>query len=269
MRNAIFIAACTLLLAGCTAKEIMVTEPVQLNFEIQEVKASKVIFKMDPVNPDACYTYGLCHSSVEEYNLPDKQLAQYFLDTKKENYEIVVKESGSLASFVDISCFRGSRTLRITELASDADFKLVVFQINPKTLEIVGDVICTPIHTLPIEKKDLSFTFQTHGDVMTIIPSDPDCIYYWDYDPTDRIYDDYFTPHGFFYHLLDMFDEYGFMDEVYSKGAEEYDFGKDRLQVGKEYIIVAGACKDGELVSELQVMSFVYVKGKIEIVPYD
>ena len=153
----------------------------------------------------------------------------------------------------------------ITGITPDQDYKLVVFQVNPKDLEIVGDVICTPVHTLPIEMTDLSFTFQTQGDVMTITPSDPDCLYYWDYDSSERIYDDYNGPGGFFYHLLDMFDEYGFMDEVYSKGPEQYDFGKDNLRVGKEYIIVAAACDDGEKTSKLQVLSFIYVRGKIEI----
>ena len=265
MRNALFIAACALLLAGCTAREVLVTEPVNLNFELQEVKRSKIIFKMDPANPDACYTYGLCSPSMEEYNLPDKQLAQYFLEIGIESYETISKNTGTRASFVDINCYRGTRTLRITGLNPDQDYKLVVFQVNPKDLEIVGDVICTPVHTLPIEMTDLSFTFQTQGDVMTITPSDPDCLYYWDYDSSDRIYDDYNGPGGFFYHLLDMFDEYGFMDEVYSKGPEQYDFGKDNLRVGKEYYIVAAACDDGEKTSKLQVMSFIYVRGKIEI----
>ena len=269
MRKAIFIAVCTLLLAGCTAREILITEPVDLHFELQKVKGSKVIFKMDPVSPDACYTYGLCHSSMEEYDLPDKQLARHILDIKKESYENISKNKGSSASFLDVSCFRGTRTLRVTDISPDEDYKLVVFQVNPKTLEVLGNVLCTPIHTLPIEMTDLSFTFETEGDVMTINPSDPDCLYYWDYDPSARIFDDYNSPRGFFYHLLDMFDEYGFMDEVYSKGAEQYDFSKDNLRVGKEYIIVAGACKDGEMTSPLQTMSFIYVRGRIEIKPYD
>lgn len=269
MRNALFIAACTLLLAGCTAKEILITEPVNLNFKLDEVKGSKVIFSMEPASQDACYTYALCHSSIPEYNLPDRQLAQYFLDVKIESYETISKNKGTKASFVDMSCYRGTRTLRITGVTPDQDYKLLVFQVNPKTLEILGDILCTPIHTLPVEMTNLSFTFQTEGEVMTITPSDPDCLYYWDYDPAERIYDDYNGPEGFFYHLIDMFDEYGFMDEVYSRGAEKYDFSEDKLRVGKEYIIVAGACKDGEMTSKVQIMSFVYVKGKIEIIPYD
>jgi hypothetical protein len=269
MRKAIFIAACTLLLAGCTAKEVLVTEPVSLNFELQEVKGSKVIFNMDPASPDAFYTFGLCPSSMEEYDLPDKQLAQFLLDLKKESYEVVSQNIGTTSSFLDFSCFKGARTLRLTDITPDEDYKLVIFQVNPKTLEILGDELCIHFHTLPIEMTDLSFTFETEGDVMTIIPSDPDCLYYWDYDPSARIYDDYNGPRGFFYHLLDMFDEYGFMDEVYSKGAEQYDFSKDNLVVGREYIIVAGACKDGEMTSPLQTMSFIYVRGRIEIKPYD
>jgi hypothetical protein len=271
MRKALFFltAACALILAGCTAKEVLITDPVKLNFELLEVKGSKIIFRMDPANPDACYTYGLFHSSQDIYDLPDRQLAQKLLDAYKEGYEILVKEKGAQASFVDVNCYRGSRTLRITAVQSDQDYKLVIFQVNPKTIEILGDVLCVPVHTVPVPMTDLHFTFQTQGEVMTITPSDPDCLYYWDYDPTERIYDEHLGPNGFFYHLLDMFDEYGFMDEVYSKGAEDYDFSKDHLISGKEYLIVAAACKDGEITSDLQVMSFVYKRGNIVIVPYD
>ena len=269
MRNALFIAACTLLLAGCTAKEILITEPTNLGFKLEEVKGSKIVFTMDPANQDASYTYALCHSSVPEYDLPDRQLAQYFLDVLIESYETISKNKDVTASFVDMSCYRGARTLRINGITPDQDYKLLVFQVNPKTLEILGDVIFTPIHTLPVEMTNLSFTFQTKGEVMTITPSDPDCLYYWDYDPSERIYDNYNGPEGFFYHLIDMFDEYGFMDEVYSRGAEKYDFSEDKLRAGKEYIIVAGSCKDGEMTSKVQIMSFIYVKGKIEIIPYD
>jgi hypothetical protein len=257
------------LLAGCTPKEVFITDPVDLNFALQEVKGSRIIFGMDPDNPDAFYAYGLCHSSMQEFNLPDKELAQYILDVKKESYETIKKSKDLIGSFLDMNCYRGARTLRITGISPDQDYKLVVFQVNPKTYGIVGNVLCTTVHTHPIEKNDLSFTFQTEGDVMTIIPSDPNLIYYWDYDPSTRIYDDYNGPRGFFYHLLDMFDEYGFAEEAYSKGSEKYDFGEDNLLVGKEYLIVAGACKDGEMTSDLQVASFVYVRGEIEIKPYD
>lgn len=269
MRNAFIIAACSLLLAGCTAKVVLITEPVDLNFELQEVRGSRIIFKMDPTNPEACYTYGVCHKSLEQYNLPDKQLAQYILDVYIESYETKDKNKDVTASFIDMSCYRGSRVFRIKSITSGQDYKLVVFQVNPMTLEILGDVVCTPVHTPALEMKELSFTFQTKGEVMTITPSDPDCIYYWDYDTGERIYDDYNGAEGFFSHLIDMFDEYGFVEEVYSKGPEEYDFSADRLRVGKEYLIVAGACKDGEVVSDVTVASFMYVKGKIEINPVD
>lgn len=267
MRNAFFIAVCTLLLAGCTAKVVLVTEPTNLNFELQEVKGSRIIFKMDPANPEACYTYGVCHSSIEEYNLPDKQLAQHILEVAIESYENKEKIQDVTASFVDISCYRGSRVFRIKNITSGQDYKLVVFQVNPKTLEVLGDVVCTPIHTPSLEMVDLRFSFQTNGEVMTITPSDPNCIYYWDYDTSERIYDDNNGPKGYFSHLIDMFDEYGFMEEVYSKGPEEYDFSEDRLRAGKEYLIVAGACKDGEVVSNVTVASLMYVGGKIEIKP--
>lgn len=77
--------------------------------------------------------------------------------------------------------------------------------------------------------------------------------YYWDYDRESRVYDNYNWPYGYFYSLVDMYDQYGFVDKVYSQGPEDYDFSGDWL-------------KDGEITSRVSALTLLYKDGKMEII---
>ena len=266
MRKFLFISTCTLLLAACTGKEILVTDPVDLNFKLEEVQGSRIIFSADPTNPDACYAYGIIHYSVEDlYNMGDRELAEYLIERDKQSYETRKEYGELLGSFVDYCCYRGGRTLRITNILSDTDYRLLVYQVNPKTCELLGNVVSVNLHTLPVSKQEMHFSFEVQGDKMTITPDDPERTYYWDYDLQSRIYDNYMSPFAFYYSLLDMFDEYGFMKEVYSKGVEVYDFEPDRLIEGELYVLMASACEDEEITSQVTELTFVCQNGKITI----
>ena len=96
----------------------------------------------------------------------------------------------------------------------------------------------------------------------------PDRPYYWDYDSTARIYNTYFLPYTFFYDLVDMYDQYG-VSKVNSIGEESYDFSEDNLIEGWSYTLTAGACEDGEIVSEVSILSLKYQNGKMEITSED
>lgn len=266
MRKLIIFSACTLLLAGCTAREVTVTDIVPLNMEIQEVKGSKVIFTMDPANPDAWYMYGLFNESTEAYRMNDAELARLDLKLAQDSYEIKKEaQEGFMTSFLDMYCMRGSRTLRATNLAPDTDYRMLVYQVNPKTQEpMVDNILSTTVHTRPVEEKDMDFTIGFDGFQLSIVPSDPDRIYYWDFDLAERIYDNYLRPRYYFYSLLDMFDEYNFMDEVYSKGSEVYDLKKDNLIEGAAYTLVAGATVDEEITSPLTLVTFTYSASGIQ-----
>ena len=267
MRKSFILSVFALLLAACTGKEIIITDPVDLNFKLEEVQGSRVIFSMDPANPDACYSYGIIHHSVEEqYNMGDRELAEYFISIDKLSYETRKEYGEILGSFTDFSCYRGERTLRETNLRPDSDYRLLVYQVNPKTYEVLGKPVSTLVHTLPIASEDLDFTFQVQGEKLTIIPSDPSRTYYWDYDLQTRIYDNYMSPFAFYYSLLDMFDEYGFMQEVYSKGTEVYDFASDRLVDSEVYILVASACEDEEITSQVTQLTFLYKNNELTII---
>lgn len=266
MRTAIVTAALSLLLGACTSVQIVVTAPIPLNVNLEQVKGSKIIFSVNPENQDATYGYSICSEEGDIYPLGYREQALATIKLWEDSEYNKSIYSPSEASFQDMYFYRGSRTIRINNLRDDKDYKLIVFQVDPLTHEILGDVYGQQIHTLRLEKKDLTFTFQTQGEVITIIPSDPERIYYWDFDPIRRIYDNYFWPTGFLYDLLEMYDQYGFSKEVYSVGAEQYDFSRHHLVDGEEYLLVASACEDGEITSQVTVLDFSYTAGSIQII---
>ena len=51
------IASAVLALAGCTPKDILITEPVDIRFQIDKGKGTKVFVTVNCESPNACYAY--------------------------------------------------------------------------------------------------------------------------------------------------------------------------------------------------------------------
>lgn len=258
--------ALVLLLVGCTGKDIMVTTPVDFTFKIDQVKATKVKFTVDISNPDAHYGYFIANLNMVEVDfahMTDKQLADYWRDLQKEDYEARAEQRPFGATLADVSCYRGNRTLKRTYLSTDTSYRLVVFQVNPKDFTILGDVQGVSFQTPNVEESDLDFTLQIDGSFLVITPSDNDCSYYWDYESEERIYDDYITPFGYLYDVVDMYEDYGFIGNVLTKGPVHHDLAQDHLKDGAAYVVVADAYdpKLGELSYPFKMLRFEYRNG--------
>lgn len=266
MRRYNMLTAALLLLGGCTAKEVLITEPVSLDLKIEQVKGSKIVFTVTPGNPDACYAVSVLPANMAEYDMPDREMALYLLSIGADTFRNRKQGGAYEGSFADMWCFRGTRTHRATHLDSDTDHRLLVFQVNPSTQTLIGDVIGLTVRTKPVQMRELSFSYKLNGHVLTITPSDPELPYYWDYDRESRVYDNYNWPYGYFYSLVDMYDQYGFVDKVYSQGPEDYDFSGDWLKDGENYLLTAGACEDGEITSRVSALTLLYKDGKLEII---
>ena len=266
MRRYNMLTAALLLLGGCTAKEVLITEPVSLDLKIEQVKGSKIVFTVTPGNPDACYAVSVLPANLAEYDMPDREMALYLLSIGADTFRNRKKGGAYEGSFADMWCFRGSRTHRATHLDSDTDHRLLVFQVNPSTQTLIGNVIGLTVRTKPVQMRELSFSYKLNGHVLTITPSDPELPYYWDYDRESRVYGNYNWPYGYFYSLVDMYDQYGFVEKVYSQGPEDYDFSGDWLKDGETYLLTAGACEDGEITSRVSALTLLYKDGKMEII---
>lgn len=249
-----------LLLASCSEKTVTVTKPVGLSLHIDEVKGTKIILTITSDNPDAYYSYCLWN---ELTGSPEALLA-YLTETAESDYEVRKSNDAlKIASFADLNCYRGTRTLRATSLNPDSDYTVLVFQLNPTTHERIGEILVETVHTKPVDRRPLEFEFRLQGETITIIPSDRDRTYFWDYDTQKQMYDNYFWPFGWYYTLIDMYEQYGFMENLLSKGTEVYDASGDHFEENEICSLIACAYEEGELTSDYVEVVFIYRNGSL------
>jgi hypothetical protein len=262
----VLIVLCVLLLAGCTAKEVIVTKAVNLSLKIEEVKGTKVIFTITSDNPDAYYSYTLWHDP----NTSDALLLEYLTDVAEQDYTIKTENGAvQVASFADLNAFRGSRTLRATRLTPDTDYKVLVFQINPTTHEPIGKILSEVIHTKAVKNTPMKFDFFFEGKTVTVVPSDPARTYYWEYNNLRLMYDNFNWSYGWYYSLVDMYEQYGFMGNLLSKGKVVYDASRDHFEEGEVYSAIAAAYEGGEQTSDYVECLFKYENGKLVFIGYE
>ena len=261
MKKSIIIAfLCALTLSACTEKVVLVTTPVNLSVRIDEIKGTKAIFTITVDNPDAYYSYCLWNDP----NVSNEGLMDYILTASREDYKIKTEnEALKIATYVDYNCYRGTRTLRATRLNPDTEYKFIVFQINPKTGEPIGDIISQTIKTKPVKMEPLDFRFDIRGKTITVIPSDQNRSYYWEYDNLTLMYDNFNWAFGWYLNVVDMYEHYGFMENLLSKGTEVYDASRDSFDEGEICTIVAAAYEDGEITSEYKEFDFICEKGQL------
>lgn len=260
MKKIITIALCALALSACTEKVVLVTSPINLSVRIDEIKGTKAIFTITVDNPDAYYSYCLWNDP----NISDEALLDYILSAAEEDYKIKTEnEALKIASYVDYNCYRGTRTLRATGLNPDTEYKFIVFQMNPKTMKPIGKAISQTIKTKPVKMKPLDFQFEIRGRNITVIPSDQDRSYYWEYDNLTLMYDNFNWAFGWYLNVVDMYEHYGFMENLLSKGTEVYDASRDSFDEGEICTIVAAAYEDGEITSPYTEFDFIYQRGEL------
>ena len=103
------------------------------------------------------------------------------------------------------------------------------------------------------------------GDVLTIIPSDPEQEYIWDYESAIYLESDpLIAMYNYLYDLTDMYEQYGFADQMLSKGTETYVFSKDntRMVKGMTYYIAIAPYANHEIAAIPQIWSFEYLAGQ-------
>ena len=232
------------------------------------MQGTKVKFTVIPDNPSACYALSLLQDTDEA----DWEMARDILRWNGQTYEFY-KEMNSVANYADVFCYTGERTIRITRLAKDTPHRLLVLQMNPDTQEIIGSPHSVRIRTRNLPMQDISFSFETQGDVLRIIPSDLQAPYFWEYEiENERFYDRYFGSFfSFFYEIIDLYASYGFMEKMTVCGVSEWNFVTEDPSVkpGERYTLAISGVRDGEINSKVTYIDFIYQKGDIQLLPHE
>ena len=256
-------AFAALLLPGCSSREVLVTKAVDLELKIESVTGTKVIFSIKPDNEDATYIFCCILEDQPQFEQTDKEVAEDYIAYLEAMTEQMPRGQEQIGSFSDFGCYRGTRKLKIEHLTSDKTFRLLLFQVNPKTHAVIGKISSEIFHTKAVTMSQMDFYFASKQNTLVITPSDMEHTYFWSFDRSERISDDHGSPYFFLYSLLDVYEEYGFAEHVLSKGTVQYDFPADQLWEGEEYCACAVGYENGEITSEESVWYFIYEKGAI------
>jgi hypothetical protein len=257
-RLLLFIVLSLLLFAGCQREELL---PTEIKVKMESLTSSRARFTVAPANPHAYYTYILVSEQEETFDKPAAEICKNEILDMEDAMAYFQNND-----FLDIYFYQGSRQFNIGSLHDDLDFKFIVFQINPKTHELLGEPVVTPFHTKPATHQYLQFQVDAEGDLMTITPSDDNITYFWQYEEDDLIYSNYGGATSYLYSIAGMYQEYGFMDWSYYSGPTVIDFSLESdMQDGVLYTLVICGCEEGEFTTISTIVKFRYQPGNIEV----
>ena len=175
-------------------------QPEGLTFEVtlNEVTYSSVDYTVTPSDLEAEYLCLLYDAeSVEEFT-QDK----YLVATLYQELEAEARSMGmTLAEFLPTYTDKGILNDEFVGLASEADYYLIVFGVDPaKNYEACTEVNKTKFTTEAFEKLDVTFDIQTTVDGNTaeyvVTPSDNEVIWYFYTIPTAS-YEYYLSPDAY------------------------------------------------------------------------
>ena len=254
-----------LLPVACKKQEDLRQVQSAFRTPVDEVTATKAKITVEPENPDACYSFIIIDEEWGYLFFPsdNNEAADQMLKQSRDQYQIW-EENGVYGTFEDMHCYKGTRQYRFGYLNPDTGHKVLVYQIDPVTYERLGEAHEVTFHTAPLHfNEELSFDIRFDGFRMTIIPSDPDVPFIWDYVSSARIREQYQDADLYSEILVDMYDQYNFVDYLTVKGTQVWDFSKDpaTLTEKEEYTVVAFGFEDGEINSHVAVKTFIYTSN--------
>ena len=247
-----------LLFTGCKREDL---RPAEIKASVESVSGTRARITVAVANQRAYYSYITICEDEPSYNVPEVELCKDRIDALEEAYTYFTE-----GDFMDIFFYRGSRQINLTALYSDKDYKIVFYQVNPKSHELIGEPIVCEFHTKPVPERDMHFQLNFVGDMMTIIPSNDEYTFIWQCEESDLIYYNYGAPTTYLYSVVGMYQEYGFIDMYYNQGQASWGFGYDtRMVDGTEYTLVINGCEEGEFTTQSTIAQFIYHPGQIEV----
>ena len=268
MRKVLVLFVAIVLLAGCT-KDKAVTEPCGFTIKLDWVKGSRAQFTVTPGNPGACYAYGIMAEEIYE-RLSEQEVIDIQLDWMRNRYETESGQKASVSSFADMFCYKGERTVRLTQLSAGT-IRFLVFQMNPQTREVTGPLYNVKFEVPPVPKADMQFHIRCSGNKFTIIPSDMQRTWFWEYESEDKLRDVYGSPYFFYYSIIDMYLQYDFLQNLLEVGEAEWVLPQDdrSIKTNITYTMAVSGCADGEITSDVYYADFVYHQGMVQFIYSD
>ena len=261
-----------LLLSLALACSKRLDQPTSFSIKVTYISPTRVEISIDPANPDVWYTVTGTSEGDMTFPMSDEIIADGSLDQFEMIYSSYQEFHDYRASFRDMFCYQGHVDFRLKEIQPGKKHRLIVCQVHPDTHKRIGEVYTLDVETPSIQKSDLTFDIKFEGSSVTITPSREGESFFWDYEKKDLIDANYsMSEDRFLYSLLDMYNQYGFIDHMVYSSTVLWDFAaqdRDRPTEGQTYTLaVAGVDTNGELTTRVYYERFVYHQNGIEVLP--
>ena len=227
MRKTVFVCLMALAALWSCKKEPVVTTPCGFQISADWIKGTRAAFTVTPDNPHAWYTGGILPCDHPLYNSTDQAIIRYQQEIMDARLAEVNADSSQEGDYFDMFCYKGTRSVTFKYMSPGIENKLVVFQINPKTREAIGPLHTFVFQNLPVPEVELHFTIQYKDNWFRILPSNKETTWFWEYELEAKVDDIYSHPYYFFYDIIDMYDEYGFLEPALSQGDDEWELPRD------------------------------------------
>lgn len=254
MKKILFLCLFILFFAGCRKKGTQTSrDTTSFSITLDTVRASIMRHTVIPDNKEAYYAWSVYHASEVE-GRSETELKEQEQSIMESRYAYGAEEN---LSFQDMLLYKGKRSFSTYFLTPDTDQEIIVYQVNPDSHRIIGNIYHVPFHTPAIDSISLSFDVVFRGDSLFIHPSDPTATYIWEYELEETITDDFFTANYFMHEIVRLYEEYDFIDMATTVGDAVWSFRHDdpSVQTGEDYLLLLVGY-NGEINSRLTVIRF-------------
>lgn len=257
------LAALTLL-AGCQKTPELSDQPFTVT--IKSVQARAMWADIIPEYNDFGYNYGIVTvKEFEQTYKTDEALIAAKDAVDKDYWEKNLKEK---MSFRDAFLYTGAYFVKGEPLEPETEYYIFTFPYDSKD-NPVCKVVKERFKTTAFKPSSLSFTVSMNGSVATVVPSNNDDSYYFDFDTVESINTNFNGDPSYFYsYIIYKYEEYGFMSETKCKGVTNDDFKEYfNLKPNQEFYLVCSGYDNG-ITSEYTIFKVTYVgenlPGKVE-----
>lgn len=213
-RKLFILFAALLPLLSCKKVPSLSDQPFTI--EMKTVQSKAVWADIVPEYNDFYYTTGTV--SVKEYEEKYKTDAALVTARDKEDKYFWETNFKGKISFKDSYLYQGAYFVKSTDLVPETDYYVYAFPYdnddNP-----VYKLVKQRFTTKAYKQSDIDFTLSLSGSELSVLPSNNDDTYYFDYDTVESVEDDFAGSPSIFYHyLIYKYEEYGFMAGLSCRG---------------------------------------------------
>jgi len=268
MRKFVLLAlVASVLMVSCQKSTEYITKATSIDLSIVESSTSAAYVKANVRLKDdrAYYICGIVADSLYKAKDNNDRFMQLVIDYEYKEYinwryTLLEKDSEYVASFADHCLYYGNDDRFFTGLTPRTSYMVYAFCVNPDTMTPMGEMVYQYVTTLPVIESDMTFKARFEqkedGPYITVIPSNDDEPYIWDYVETEFAISQYGSIAAYTEALLNYYKENGLSELLRITGFSNWNAVND-LKKNKNYTLFAVGY-DGFATTDLFTWKFSY-----------